>query len=150
MSEEVWNLGRESDFIRRVPIEYHGERYVLKSADAEAAVAYENAQLRGTQRDPETGKVVGQVGLADTEPLLVHLCLWNEEETQRIPERKIRSWPAFLVKRLFDKAKEISNLGLYSDLSSMKEYCAKLQEAINRAETEEERIKNSSSGIPGG
>jgi hypothetical protein len=50
------------------------------------------------------------VGLANVEPLLVSLCLFRENGAP-VLLATVRSWPARVVKSLFEKAKEISDLG---------------------------------------
>ena len=83
--------------------------FILKEASGEAACAYRNAILRSTELGPD-GRPSKLSNLADTEPLLVSLCLFNIDG-RRISVNDVKKWPNRIVKKLFDKAKEISELG---------------------------------------
>jgi len=95
-----------------IPIELSGQKYVLCEADGNAGCAYRNALLKSADI---TGK--GEVGkvrdLANVEPLLVSMTLFQvmpDNSRKPVSEATIRSWPARIVTKLYDKAKEISEL----------------------------------------
>ncbi len=85
-----------------------GGECVLRQASGEAAIKYRK-QIMGGMR-MEDGKVGGNVtSMAAGEPLLVHLCLYDVDN-KRVPLTKIESWPYPVMKKLYDKAMEISDL----------------------------------------
>lgn len=95
------------------------KKYALKEASGDAAVRYRNAQLGCTELGPD-GKPKKIVGIGDTEPLLVSLCLFEVTEVDaegnivktgaNVPVNTIRSWPARIQKALFEKIKEVSEI----------------------------------------
>ncbi len=82
--------------------------YVLKEASGEAAAKYRNAILGCTRLSPE-GKVSSVQGVASVEALLVASCLYNDKGSL-VQRSVIDKWPSRVVKKLFEKAKEISEL----------------------------------------
>ena len=91
-----------------IPVVIKGKRYTLKEASGDAACRYRNAVLSALQVS-KTGEVTGARNLADTEPLLVSLCLFDEQD-KPVPIKTVRSWPARVVRTLFEKAADISDL----------------------------------------
>ena len=98
-----------------VPVKIIDKNYVLREASEDAACRWRNSQVSGAKM--VDGKVSGLGNLADGEPLLVSLCLFElVPEVKQFPDGKpvplqtVRSWPARVVKQLFAKAKEISGL----------------------------------------
>lgn len=114
----------ELDFGDLTPIELHvrigGQPYLLREASGEAACKFENARLERTQFSAE-GKVCGLKGMSDIEPLLVSLCLFQQQKLlndtlwRPVAEATIRTWPNRVVDRLFKKCKEISGLDAKED-----------------------------------
>ncbi|MCK9571408.1 kinetochore protein SPC24 [Candidatus Pacearchaeota archaeon] len=91
-----------------IPVKYKGESYVLREASEASTCQYENAKAKCVKM--ADGKFAGIDGpMADTEPLLVSLCLFDSSGAN-VALTTIRSWPGRLVKKLFDKAKQISEL----------------------------------------
>lgn len=84
------------------------KEYVLREASEGAAVRYRDAIFQSTKFSK--GKLSGMVGLAEAEPLLVSLCLF-EGGDKPVPLNVIKCWPARIVKAMFEKAKDISDLG---------------------------------------
>ena len=98
-----------SDLTRvEVSVTVGDKQYTLREATGDAACRYRNALLKCTELGPE-GKPVRVIGMADVEPLLVSLCLFNEQN-KPVHVNTVRSWPARIQKALFEKTKEISNL----------------------------------------
>lgn len=98
-----------------VPMILGGDNYVLCEADGNAGCAYRNALLSSADLTFEgtKGKVGKVHNLASVEPLLVSMCLFkvgSDGTRKPVPEKVIRTWPARIVKKLYDKAKEISEL----------------------------------------
>lgn len=94
-------------------IKYRGKSYVLRTASAGAGVKFKNARLRALRMDD--GKLVAFEGAADVEPLLVSLCVFElvrtedgREVEKPVDEAVVRGWPGEMVKKLFDKAMELS------------------------------------------
>ena len=91
-----------------VPIKVKGKDYILREASSQAACAYRNAMIRCTTLGPD-GRATRMDNIADTEPLLVSLCLF-QTDGKPVDLGTIRSWPTRVVTALYDKAKEISSL----------------------------------------
>jgi hypothetical protein len=97
-----------------IPVKLSNKEYVLREASGDAAVKWRNAQVRAARM--VDGKVSGVGDIADSEPLLVSLCMWEVTTvsgTRRevpVPLHVVRSWPARVVSTLFEKIKEISGL----------------------------------------
>jgi SpoU rRNA methylase family enzyme len=114
-----------------VPLTLGGKRYVLREASAAAAARWRNAVLRSTKMD--NGKVVSVDGLADAEPLLVSLCVFEvaaDGVEKQVPLDTVRSWRASVVKALFEKAKAISELDEKDTKESLQEKVDRLRERM--------------------
>jgi hypothetical protein len=98
-----------------------GATYVLREASEGAVVQWKNSHLRSTRMTD--GKITSFGDMADSEPLLVHLCLYvpgldgkirlrdgQPDDSTRVPLSRVRSWPARVVKPIFERAKAISEL----------------------------------------
>lgn len=83
-------------------------QYFLKEASGDAATKFANARLNCVKLGPD-GKPQTVRGIADVEPLLVSLCLFDSNG-KNVPEATVRSWPYRIQKALFDRAKEMSHL----------------------------------------
>jgi hypothetical protein len=100
-----------------VPVKIGSGRYVLREASGDAACRYQNAVLKTTKLGPD-GRPTDINGLADCEPLLVSLCLFEIVHTtdsdppkyRPVPLSVIRSWPNRIQRALFRRAQEISGL----------------------------------------
>ena len=128
-----------------VPVKIGEQRYVLREASEEAARQWNNAKLRAARMNAD-GKTTSIDGLADAEPLLVSLCLCmmdpktGETRTDRnlnpvtVSQATVLSWPARVVKPLYEKALAISNLdgkdtpeALETEIANLQERLAKLR-----------------------
>lgn len=100
-----------------IPVKVGGKAYLLREASGDAACKWRNALLKATRLGPE-GKPVSIDGMADTEPLLISLCLFETADngdgsrtaTKPVSIATIRSWPARVQAKLFAKCKDISAL----------------------------------------
>ena len=92
-----------------IPVSIEGVEYTLREASGDAACKYRNAMMACMQL--ADGKPVSLRGLADVEPLLVSLCLFVTETNKLVPLHVIKTWPSRVITPLFEKAKEISELG---------------------------------------
>ena len=105
-------LNFDSLSLIEVPVTIEGKRYVLREASGDVACKYRNALMTGTQME---GKRVTKIGsMADAEPLLVAKCLFEvgEDELGRkaVNVGTVITWPNRIIKRLFKKVQEISDL----------------------------------------
>lgn len=132
------------DFDSVVPVEipfvYKGVNYLLVEATEEAAVSFRNSQTRQTKLNPET-KFVSVGDIADSEPYLVSLCLFKVDGEKRtpVPLPVVRTWPHKVIKKLFNTAKEISDL---VDESPDEELDKQI-ETLQRRKADREQAKNS-------
>ncbi len=111
-----------------LPVSVKGVKYVLREASGDAAVRYRNKLLDGTTLGPE-GNVVKVIGMANVEPFLVSLCLFDEKG-RPVKCELIRSWPARIQKALFEKVKEISELDEEQDLDTLIKQQAEIDKKI--------------------
>lgn len=110
-----------------VPVTLGSKKYVLREASEGTSCTFNAARLRGSEitRGNDGKMTVRQLGgAADLQPLLVSLCLYAVGPDNKIvllpngdpdlkylvPLATVRSWPARVVKPLFEKAKAISGL----------------------------------------
>lgn len=94
-----------------VKVRIENKPYVLREATGAAAVQYRNASMRNIRM--ADGKVVGMGDIGELEPLLVSLCLFSADADGKfssVTVAKIKSWPARVVKDLFNRARAISDL----------------------------------------
>lgn len=87
-----------------------GKDYLLVEPSEDAACRWRN--LATSKAKMQDGKVVGMDGIADVQPYLVSLCLFEETEKGLLPVplTTVRGWPARVVKFLFDRAKSLGDL----------------------------------------
>jgi hypothetical protein len=94
--------------LRQVPVQVGRQEYVLREANGAGARAYRNAMLRGARLGPD-GKPVSIEGMADGELVLVQHCLVDKQGRQ-LHMQVLAGWPSRVLKALFQKAQEISDL----------------------------------------
>jgi len=82
--------------------------YTLKEATIGVAAKYRNALLDCATLGPD-GKPSKFSGMADVEPLLVSLCLFDVDGNE-VPLATVNQWPSRIVKQLFNRVKEVSDL----------------------------------------
>jgi hypothetical protein len=119
----------------QVPVRVGQKRYVLREASEAAAATYRNAGLRSARMND--GKVVGIEGAADVQALLVSLCLFHfvaGKDGQQLPIpvslEAVRSWPARVVLKLFERAKQISDLDETETREVLEKRLAETQEKL--------------------
>jgi len=135
MSSEGMNFDDIS--LAEVQVNIGSKPYVLREAMEETACRYRNAILEGTEYGTD-GKLSKARKLADVEPMLVALCLFTKDDNgvlHSVPEKTIRGWPSKVVKRLFQKIKEISEL-------DEQETVAALEKRLEEMKAKEESSKN--------
>lgn len=120
-----------------VPID--GKKYLLKEASGDAACKWRNALLKATKLSPD-GKVATMDGMADTEPLLVSMCLFEMGDNgglKVVSLNKVRNWPHRVQRALFERAKEISELHEAGDsIEALEKQVEVLQERISKLKAE--------------
>jgi endonuclease YncB( thermonuclease family) len=127
-----------------VPVRVGSERFVLMEAMGDAVRKWRNAVLKCTQIG-EDGKPRAMHGLADTESLLVSLCLCSADEdgnvrrnsrgdTVHVPVERILAWPNRVQAELFQVAKRISGIDAPDTAESLREQIAQLQERLEAVE----------------
>ena len=122
----------EFDITRmEIPVKIDGKNYILREASVKEAKQWRGSILASQfQKDGQQGL---KPTLADSEPLLVSLCL-TQEDGAAVSKDVIETWPAKVVRRLFDKIKEISDLN-------------EKPATLNDLEKERERIEAAIKGI---
>lgn len=133
--------GSDDLSIVEIPVKIKGKRYVLREAGEDAACRYRNALARCSQMGPE-GNVQSIDGpIADVEPLLVSLCMFEQlpdgtgHRTKSISVAVVRSWPARHVKELFEKLQDISDMG--EDKESLQKQMIEIQKKLAKMSAEE-------------
>lgn len=130
-----------------VDVTIKDEKYILREADEDTAVAYRNASVAGITLDD--GKVTSlPMNIAGLQALLVSRCLFKLN-TDGTPSNRpvsrgiIIKWPARVVRDIFEKAKEISELGEEPDTpETLQSQIDDLQDKLDKANAEEEIAKN--------
>ena len=121
--------------------------YILREASGAAAAQYRNAVLSCSN---ETDKGKNYAGLADTEILLVSLCVFTKGDNgDLVPVglQKIKTWPNRITGAIFKQAKKISNLDLgETTKESLIEAKAEIEDRLQRME----QSKNSPSSTTDG
>lgn len=130
-----------------------GKRYALVEATGEAAVRYQNALFKATRT--ENGKMLPGDKLADTEPLLVSLCLFEvtDKGRVRVPEAAVRQLPNRAQKRLFAKILEVSDIRPKDEPKTLEEKADRLRVELREAEEAAvagQAAKNGRSASPAG
>jgi hypothetical protein len=141
---------------KEITIRMGNRLYIIREASSDAAVKFRNASLKAAKM--VDGKLSGMDGLADAEPLLVSLCVF-EADTRGIISRDsqghpipvtlqtVRGWPNRVQKLCFDKIKEISDgLDEKDTVQSLQKKIVELEKRrkeLMAAETPEEEVKNS-------
>ena len=127
-------------------VKVDGVQYLLREADEEAARKYRNACTKGVTLDD--GKIVKVDGIADVQSYLVSLCLFEvltDGTTKNVPTIliTIRTWPARIVKWMFDWTVETSDLSEKPTADSLRKQIAKLQKQLDDIEKDKgDQAKN--------
>lgn len=114
-----------------------GVEYALRETSGDAAVKYDNARLNCYEY--QDGKLTKVHDLADLEPLLVSLCLFDGGG-KKVPEAVVRNWPARVQKALYIRAREIS--GMNEPPQTIEKQIELLQRQLAESKAREELPKN--------
>jgi hypothetical protein len=101
--------------------------YTLREANGKAATDHRNAIMASTQFGPD-GKVTGVKNLASVEAVFVAACLWDEKNRNPTVVT-VSSWPARVQKALYEKAKELSDMGEESPIVKQLEKALNLEDS---------------------
>ncbi len=132
----------------QIPVEIGDKEFVLREASGDTACKFTNARMACGQMGPDN-TIASWRNIADTEPLLVSLCLFEIERgedgsiTQEKPTQisQIRKWPSRITKELYDKAKEISDIDTNDDLESLLKQRTEIDEQIEKLQKKDETAK---------
>lgn len=94
--------------LKKTPVKIDGKQYMLVQADGDKANKWRNAVLDCMVLGPD-GTPRGSKNLANTESMLVALCL-QDESGNLVDLKVVRSWPHTVVTALAREAKRISGL----------------------------------------
>jgi hypothetical protein len=119
------------------------KKYMLREASGDAVAKFNNARARCVRF--QNGGMSAVDGQGDLEPLLVSYCLFEvydtgEVATKSVPVAMVRNWPERVIRRIYDKAREISEIDQDGSLEDLKKQRDKLNEQI--AKMEEDASKN--------
>lgn len=115
--------------------------YYLREATGKAAQIFQDAQLRAMKFNAQ-GKSTGFDGLAQSELLLVSLCLFDDGD-KPVPLEQIQNWPSRVTRVLYEQARLMSGLQEKKSAADLKKQIAELQEQLKVIE--EDQVGNSSS-----
>lgn len=123
-----------------------GREYVLREISGENYVVYQNE--RNSRFVYDDGKLVQVKDIADLEPLLVSLCMFENDGRTPVNQGTILGWPGRVLRALHDRAKELS--GLTEPIQTLESTIKELQDKLNRSKAREGRGKNSPSATRDG
>jgi hypothetical protein len=132
--------------------------YVLREATGGAVVQWRNHQMSASKLNPD-GKTVSVGPIAESEPLLVSLCLFeivqqggNEVERQ-VPVQVVKGWPYRVQRALYERIMEMSDLKEKDSADDIKKRMAEDREKLEKIEANghhEDASKNSQSATTAG
>lgn len=123
-----------------IPVTISGQKYVLCEATDAVAAAFRNAGAAGATLDEDGNTHVGAVG--DVQAVLVAGCLFRivekddgtEWKRHPVPLAAVRGWPNRVVQPLFEKAKEISELGEWESAEMLRQLIKRAQRRLVQLE----------------
>jgi hypothetical protein len=132
--------------LQEVPVQIAGKHYTLREANGEAARRYRNALLRAAKLGPD-GKPVSIDGMADAEMILVNECL-IDKSGRKTPIQVLGSWPASIIKKLFNKAYAMSDLkeGEEDTIEGLKKRKERLEKELAETKAKLAKLQPEKSG----
>ena len=94
--------------LREEPVHIGDKVFTLREASIGVAAKFRNAMLDCATLGPD-GKPSKISGMANIEPFLVSLCLYDDTGNL-VALKDLEKWPSRIVKKLFSRVKEISDL----------------------------------------
>jgi len=128
-----------------LPVVVGNQKYILREANGDTAVKFQNARLAKHEYN-EDGRLVRLKDTADLEPFLVSMCLFMEDGVTPVSEATIRSWPSHISSKLFDTGKKISHIDEVDDLETLEKQLVQLQNKVEQLRKKETPLKNLSAG----
>jgi hypothetical protein len=125
-----------------IPITVGDKDYTLKEASGDAVCKYRNMMLNCMEGLVD-GKPSKVRNIADCDPFLVSLCLFDEKD-KHVSLSVVRDWPNRVQVALFEKVKEIS------DMQDEEKTIEQMELELTEAKRKEESAKNEQSTTQGG
>lgn len=128
-----------------IKVSIAGKDYLLREASEQAARVYRNASIAGARlQDGSLSEMPGD--MAGVQSLLLSYCLFHVNDrgiaTKAVDRKVILGWLSRVVKPLFEKAKEISELGEEEDTpESLNKQKQDIEDRIAKLQ-EEDSAKN--------
>jgi len=163
MADQVQQFDFDNLEVIKFPVKYRGNWYVGIEANGETGQRYHNANFAAVRALRE-GQAGEDKGLADVELMLVGRCLYTASQVEpnqgeffewggepiwleidkAVGREVVKSWPVRVIKPLYQKLKEISQLSESENtsLESLKNQREELDKAIREMEGMEESTKN--------
>jgi hypothetical protein len=94
-----------------IPVTIGDTNYILMEASGDSSAKFRNMMLNNTEL--VDGKPTKVTNYANVESYLVFLCLRyadGDKKDKQVPHEVVKRWPARVVKKLYETAKEISEL----------------------------------------
>lgn len=138
-----------------IPVRIGDKSYILREATGEDARQWRNLNMKAAKFTSD-GKVASMEGMADGQYFLVHRCIFStngdgKRSDNPIPLVMIKSWPERIIKSLFQKAKEISDLEEKPETRErILDEIDNLQARLREMDSKEEKTKNSSGAMTAG
>jgi len=122
--------------LKEIPVSIAKIKYVLREANGKAAQAYRAATVKGLSVSKD-GTMQHLSSSMVAEHVLVSHCLFKEDSGLGVGLDVIQSWPNRIIRPLFDRAKEISDLDDTETKESIQKEISKLQDRLEKIETED-------------
>lgn len=152
-AEEVANGPSFSDEFKgieliEVPFRFKGVEYMLREADEDAACKYRNKLTASAKWGPD-GKIISMGSNADVQPMLVSMCLFTKakvklrdgqqvERDVNVDEKEIRKWPTRIIRKIFEKIINISELAGDDTEESLQKEIDELTKRLDKLKAEKE------------
>jgi len=132
---------------QEVPVRIKGKDYILKECGAGGSVTYRDAVMKASRLTPDGLGIIPGAGSAETELLLVSLCLYEkvegkDDKTVGLPF--VKGLSLLILNPLYRKAREIS--GLNDDENTVPLLREKIKYLTERLEALEKAKVDSASG----
>ena len=92
---------------QEVPVRIGDRQFTLKEPMCDDVVQWRNLQMATVRFVDGKPQGVGQI--ADVEPLLVSLCLFDKDD-KNVPQEHIETWPSKIVSKLYKWLLEVAEL----------------------------------------
>ena len=132
--------------------------YLIREASGGAVVTWRNHQMAASKLNPD-GKTVSVGPIAESEPLLVSLCVCEltfsggNEVERPVPIQVIKGWPYRVQRALYERIMEISDLREKDSAEDIKKRMAEDREKLEKLEANghsDDSAKNYSSATTAG